>query len=137
MIVELDNKLKDRYYQLGKEINDNFEKMYNLDATLIKEYNKIYGYVINDNLIGFIHIQISYDEADIVNIVVDKNYRMIGIGSKLIDFSIKKHALKALNLEVKKNNPAVSFYEKLGFKIMRKIPNYYKDCDAYFMKKVI
>ncbi len=137
MIVEVDDKLKNDYYNLGKELNNDFIKMFNLDNILLNDYNKVYGYVIDDKLIGFIHLQISFDEADIVNIVVDKKFRKIGIGRKLIDYSIKKHAFKALNLEVKENNPAVAFYEKLGFKIMRKIPKYYKDLDAYFMKKVI
>ena len=137
MIHEVEELNKEDYYLLGKELNDNFIKMYNIDTVLMQNYNEIYGYFLDNKLIGFIHIIISFDEADIVNIIVNKDYRNLGIGSKLIDYCIEKHDLKALNLEVKENNPAVSFYEKKGFKIMRKIPNYYKDCDAYFMKKRI
>ena len=137
MIHELIEQDKEDYYLLGKELNDNFIKMYNINYVLMQDYNKIYGYYLDNKLIGFIHILISFDEADIINIVVNKEYRNLGIGSKLINYCIEKHQFKALNLEVKENNPAVSFYEKIGFKIMRKIPKYYKDADAYFMKKVI
>ena len=59
------------------------------------------------------------------------------VGSKLIDYCINKYHFKALNLEVNINNPAVLFYQNLGFKIVRKIPNYYNNSDAYFMKMII
>ena len=78
-----------------------------------------------------------FDEADIINIITCKQYRNQHIATKLIDYCIEKHNLKALNLEVNINNPAVNFYLKNGFKIIRKIPKYYNNDDAYFMKRVI
>ena len=92
---------------------------------------------IDNKLSGFIHIQQSFDEADIINIITCKQYRNQHIATKLIDYCIEKHNLKALNLEVNINNPAVNFYLKNGFKIIRKIPKYYNNDDAYFMKRVI
>ena len=137
MISEITLSYNDDYLRLGKELNNDFEKLFKLDDVLSKDYNKVYGYIENNKLLGFIHLQISIDEADIINIVVDEKYRRRHIASKLIDYSIKKHDLKALNIEVKENNPAVSFYQKIGFKTLRIIPRYYNDQDAYFMKKVI
>lgn len=137
MIGKVNEEYKDDYYHLGSKINDNFSHLFNLEQTLNKPYNYIYGYYENDKLLGFIHITLAIDEADIVNIVVDNYYRKKGIGKKLIEYTIKEHNLKALNLEVRQSNDAVNFYLKMGFKTLRTIPNYYHGEDAYFMKKVI
>lgn len=125
------------YNHLGHKLNENFSYLFNLEENINKPYNYIYGYFQNDKLIGFIHILLTIDEADIINIVVDDYYRKKGIGKKLIEYCIKKHDLKALNIEVRQSNEAVNFYQKMGFKMVRRIPNYYHDEDALFMKKVI
>lgn len=137
MIDRVSLDFKTDYDRLGYKLNSNFAYLFNLKETLNKPYNYIYGYYEDNILVGFIHIILTSNEADIINIVVDDYYRKKGIGSKLIDYCLKKHDLKALNLEVKENNSAVDFYKKLGFKIVRKIPKYYHDQDALFMKKVI
>ena len=137
MIDKISLDYENDYYHLGSKLNDNFTYLFNLEQTLNKPYNYIYGYFENNKLLGFIHIILTIDEADIVNIVVDDYYRKKGIGKKLVEYIIKKFNLKALNLEVRQSNDAVNFYQKMGFKIIRKIPNYYHNEDAYFMKKVI
>ena len=137
MINKISNEYENDYYHLGSKLNDNFRYLFNLEQTIDKPFNYIYGYFENDKLLGFIHIVLTVDEADIINIVVDNYYRKNGIGKKLIEYTIKKHSLKGLNLEVRKSNDAINFYLKIGFKILRTIPNYYRDEDAYFMKKVI
>ena len=86
----------DEYNHLGYTLNKNFSYLFNLEETINKPYNYIYGYYENDKLIGFIHILLTIDEADIVNIIVDDYYRKKGIGKKLIEYTIKKHHLKAL-----------------------------------------
>ena len=81
---------------------------------------------------------ISFDEADIVDIIVQKEYRNQGIGSSLINYSIKENKLKKLNLEVKESNiNAIRFYESLNFKKIRTIKKYYGNENAYFMIKMI
>ena len=137
MIDKVSLEYSDEYCHLGSKLNSNFSYLFNLEETINKPYNYIYGYFENDKLIGFIHIILSIDEVDIINIIVDNYYQKRGIGKKLIEYTIKKHHLKALNLEVRESNDAVIFYQKMGFKIVRKIPKYYRNEDAYFMKKVI
>lgn len=137
MISKISEEYKLDYYHLGSKLNDNFSYLFNLEETINKPYNYIYGYIENNKLIGFIHITSSFDEADIINIIVDDYYRKKGIGKKLIEYVIKRFKLKALNLEVRQSNPAVDFYKKMGFEIIRTISNYYRNEDAYFMKKVI
>ena len=137
MIDKIDLEYKLDYERLGSKISSNFSYMFDLEKTKELPYNFIYGYFENDKLLGFIHIIITGDEADIANIVVDEYYRYKGIASKLIDYVTQRYELKALNLEVRQSNDAVNFYIKNGFKIIREIPNYYQGENAYFMKKVI
>ena len=131
--------LNDSYYynELGLLINNDFTKLFNLEDVLKYDYNKIYVYEENGLILGFIHIKQSFEEADIINICVNKEHRRKKIGTKLINYVIKTDDIKELNIEVRKSNPAVLFYINNDFKIIREIPNYYGDEDAYFMKKTI
>ena len=137
MINKIDLEYNLDYERLGSKLNSNFSYLFNLKELQEKPYNYVYGYFDNNKLVGFIHILLAIDEADIVNIIVDEYYRHKGIATKLIDYVIKRFNLKSLNLEVRESNDAVNFYLKNGFSIIRKIPKYYKDEDAYFMQKVI
>jgi len=137
MINKLSIEYIGDYERLGYKLNENFSYLFNLKDVLEKPYNYIYGYFEKDRLVGFIHIVLLVDEADIINIVVDDFYRRKGIATKLINYVTKRFDLKALNLEVRESNDAINFYLKNGFEIVRTIPKYYKDEDAKFMKKVI
>ena len=63
------------YNKLGNELNDNFEKLFDLEGLLNNKYNKILGYYESNILRGFIHITMSFEVFDIVNIIVQKEYR--------------------------------------------------------------
>ena len=138
MIKEIDIGDKQSIYTLGKELNPKYISLYDIDE-ILKDKNQIfYGYYEDNNIIGFIHLTISFDEADIVNVIVQKQYRNQGIGSSLISHSIKENKLQKLNLEVKEsNNNAIKFYENLGFKKIRIIKNYYGNENAFFMVKML
>ena len=136
MIREINLNDITKYNELGQNLNHNFEKLFDLKKTLEHNYNKIYVYEDVD-ILGFIHIQISFDTADIINIVVDDKYQRKGIGTRLLDYAIKDNSLKEINIEVRTKSKAVIFYLNNNFKLIRTIPNYYSNDDAYFMKKVI
>lgn len=136
MIREINLNDITKYNELGQNLNHNFEKLFDLKKTLEHNYNKIYVYEDVD-ILGFIHIQISFDSADIINIVVDEKKQGLGIGSHLLNYAIKENNLKEINIEVRTKSKAVDFYLKNKFKIIRTIPKYYENDDAYFMKKVI
>ena len=136
MIRDININDKDIYYKLGHELNADFSTLFDLDKELSNKYNKIYVYELNNKIIGFIHVLISFDSADIINIIIDSKYRKKGYAKELIDYTVNKNNLKELNIEVRKSNEAVNFYLKLGFKTIREIPNYYHNENAYFMKKV-
>lgn len=94
---------------------------------------KIVGYIIAYNNKGFL---------DFNSIAVDKNYRNLGIGRRLMNVFLrksKKDGLKKACLEVKiTNKKAVSFYKKLGFEIKKTLKRFYKDGrNAYRMEMPI
>ena len=137
MINKIDIKDSDSFYKLGKELNDNFNNLYNLDELLKSKYDFIYGYYIDDNLVGFIHINKLYENMDIVNIVVSKEYRNKGIGTKLLNYTVDNYKdINNIMLEVREsNNTAIDFYKKNNFKIINVRKKYYGNEDALIMKR--
>lgn len=71
------------------------------------------------------------DEVSIVSLAVDKEYRNIGIATRLINSLIdysKANGYHCISLEVKVDNiGAYLLYEKLGFTTRRIRPKYYED----------
>ncbi|MEM4559736.1 MAG: N-acetyltransferase [Acidilobaceae archaeon] len=77
----------------------------------------------------------------LVSIAVRAPYRRMGIGSKLLEETIRVlrevYNVDSIYLEVRvSNEPAIRLYEKFGFKKARIIKGYYSDGeDAYIMVK--
>ncbi|WFD11874.1 N-acetyltransferase [Tepidibacter hydrothermalis] len=85
-----------------------------------------------ENIKGFISI---INNEFIGALFVDVNYQGLGIGSKLIDYVIKKY--EKLNLAVyKENEKAVKFYANKGFKIIKEQKNEDSGFKEYIMKKL-
>lgn len=125
-------------YKLGAQLNINYAKLNKLDDIVNDNNQKVYVYIINNNVVGFLHITISFDEADIVDIITSEEYRNHGIGNRLISYVIKDNNLKKINLEVRESNKiAIEFYQKMNFKKVRIIKKYYGTEDAFFMVKEI
>ena len=109
------------------------------------ESNNSYFFVaknISGEIVGFAGIKIILDEADIMNIVVKKDFRNNGIGSLLLDYLIsysKSINLKTITLEVNEINiPAIKLYEKFNFEKLGIRKKYYNGKnDAIIMSKKI
>lgn len=107
------------------------------------ESNNSYFFVaknISGEIVGFSGIKIILDEADIMNIVVKKDFRNNGIGSLLLDYLIsysKSINLKTITLEVNEINiPAIKLYEKFAFSKLGIRKKYYNgENDAIIMRK--
>ena len=89
-----------------------------------------YKALFNNVIVGFVIGQIS-DEINIVSIAVNKDYRNLGIATKLIK-KLEEYAednnISNISLEVAYTNiTAYLLYQKLGFKIRRTRKNYYAD----------
>ena len=110
----------------------------------LKCSNSFFKVAKNDNneIIGFAGFKVIIDEADIMNVVVKKIYRHIGIGSFLLDnlISYAKYLnLKTINLEVNESNSsAICLYNKFGFEKLGIRKKYYDGVnDAIIMNKKI
>lgn len=97
--------------------------------------------VEQEQVIGYVGSQAVLDAADMMNIAVHPAYRRQGIAERLVQelvAQLKQKGINSLALEVRASNaPAISLYEKLGFKQVGRRPGYYRNPkeDAYIMRK--
>ena len=164
-----DETLTPVYYQLSQAENEKFkrseikiEKANIEDLSLIYELEKnnitvnsmsenqiervlnnenyiVLKAVIENEIAGFVILQKS-DELNIDSIAVKKEFRNLGIATKLIEKAsgyAKENYISTLSLEVSYNNvTAYLLYKKLGFVERRTRKNYYIDgSDAIEMIK--
>lgn len=128
----------DEINKLGIKLNKEFIKLFHIDN--LNKNEKIYVYKENNVVLGFIHIAINYETADILNIIVDEKHREHNIGTILIDYMITdlpKNVQKIM-LEVDENNtPAINIYYKFNFEIISTRNNYYGNKKALVMERTI
>ena len=117
-----------------------------LSKNILKEdiKNKNYNYLVaksNDGkIIGYIGISYVIDSADIISIVVHKDYTQKGIATLLLQeiFAFaKENNIQKIMLEVRSSNlPAQKLYEKHGFKQIAIRKKYYDNTeDALIYEK--
>lgn len=117
-----------------------------LSKNILKEdiKNKNYNYLVAKNndgkIIGYIGISYVLDSADIISIVVHKDYTQKGIATLLLQeiFAFaKENNIQKIMLEVRRSNiPAQKLYEKHGFKQIAIRINYYDNTeDALIYEK--
>lgn len=92
----------------------------------------------DEQIAGYIVFWVMFDEAQILNVVVDLPYRGLGYAQNMISRAIQvatKKEAKRLTLEVRKGNlPAIQLYQKMGFTIQQIRKQFYSNGDdAYFM----
>ena len=97
---------------------------------------------LEDNVIGYIIYSTVLDEAEIINIVIDRKFQQQKYGKYLFEKTINeliKKDIKTIYLEVgQNNNSAINLYLKYGFIIYNKRINYYKNKEtAILMKKIV
>ena len=129
----------ERFNELGLLVNSNFSNIYKLVDIIDSQFDDVYGYYVNNRLVAFIHISKLYETMDIVNIVVDVDYRKNGIATRLISFVESLYDdIDNIMLEVNENNKnAISLYKKCGFEVINKRKNYYGSDTALIMKRVV
>jgi len=103
------------------------------------------GFIVAENegeIVGYTIGQPKNNGAEIISLAVNPGWRRKEIGTiltnSLIDY-FKKKGLRKIFLHVRTRNKAgISFYQNLGFKILKTIKNYYRNGDdAYLMKRKI
>jgi ribosomal-protein-alanine N-acetyltransferase len=83
----------------------------------------------SDNIVSFLIAQKLPDSVNLLLIATKSQYKNKGFATMLVKklFSVCDEKIW---LEVRKDNPAVEFYEKLGFKLLYERKNYYKDVSS-------
>ena len=72
---------------------------------------------IDEKIVAYAGAWISFNEAEVMNVAVDENFRGQGIGSSFIKFVRENYPQKILRLEAEHENlKAVQTYKNFGFK---------------------
>lgn len=122
--------------KLGILANENFTNVYNIREILDKDYEFIYVYEEDNNVLGFIQIEKHFEVLDLINIAVSEDTRRKGIASKLIQYIIDNVEHERFLLEVNSNNTsAIKLYQKFNFKEINIRKNYYSNGDAIIMER--
>lgn len=95
----------------------------------------------DDKVLGFVLIEETPYDFDILEIVVDQELRGRGIGTMLmkrvLDYAKLTHKEKTTLEVASDNKSAISFYEKFGFSQISVRKNYYKNGnDALIFQKI-
>jgi len=120
-LIELENTLFHppfSYENLEKEVSDN-------------EFSSVYVVEEGPIFLGFSILWILFEQAQVVQIGVDKAFQNRGYGKSLMKKMIddaKKNGCEVMSLEVRVSNiPARSFYETFGFRQAALRRLYYRD----------
>lgn len=123
-------------HEISKCLTTDFDDFWNvniLESELKNEFSKYIIAKLNDEIVGFAGVIDTVDQLEITNIVVKKNFRKKGIGSKLLENLImlaKEAGKEKISLEVNSTNlPAIKLYEKNGFKNVGFRKKYYNNKD--------
>ena len=105
-----------------------FQQLYNMGIGFLVAEEE--GYVI-----GYVLFWLKYEnQGHIISIAVDKNYRRLKAGTRLLVKAISILSLLKIDtiyLEVNENNTgAIEFYKSFKFKEDRRVPNYYTNGDG-------
>ena len=136
MIRKANIKDKEDIIRLGNLVNHNFSSVYDMDEYFSNDYNVIYLDIENRKIVGMIMAIILYESCEVLNIVVEDNFRRKGIASNLMDTLISEFSenIEILTLEVDVNNKnAIKLYQKFGLEIINTRKDYYENSDAYLM----
>lgn len=126
----------DEINRIGSLIKDDFNNIYDIANFVNYDYGKIFVYTVESKIVGFIQIEIHFEDIDIINIAVDKGYQNKGIATSLITHIANNIPGDFIKLEVKASNiSAIKTYEKNGFKEIHRRKKYYGEEDAIIMER--
>ena len=92
-------------------------------------------------VVGYVGAQVSFEEADMMNVAVHPDHRRKGIAEAVIQeliAQLKQRQCEGLSLEVRASNtPAITLYEKMEFIQVGLRKNYYRNPkeDALILRK--
>ena len=93
------------------------------------------------NVVGYAFVQWCLDEGNLCNVCTDEKFRHLGVATRILNImhdEAKAKGVTVMLLEVNERNlGAIALYEKLGYKVLYKRPNYYGSDSALIMQKTI
>ncbi len=124
LISELENSFSFVLSNVLEDINNN-------------PFSRYVAYIEDKKIVGYINYYLIYDRCEIANFNVLQAYQNKGIGTKLIKYVINylNGKINNITLEVRKDNPAIRLYEKMGFKKVAERKGYYRGIDGVLMEK--
>lgn len=129
---ELINVLENTFidYFKNNQINKDFKQ---------NIFSKYFIYKEKSNIISFVNYYDLYDRFEIAYIEVKKEFRNKQIGSKMLEYLIKKGKEKNIlniTLEVNVENEfAIKLYSKYDFRKVSIRKKYYDGIDGYLMER--
>lgn len=135
----------DTIIKIDKQANKTPWSLYDYEESFKNPNHYCIGYKIEEKLIGFCVYGLVLDEAEILQIVIDKDSHGKGHGYQLLNHIsniLKKQKASQIFLEVMLGNShAINLYHKSGFNIVGRRKNYYrvdgKNIDAILMAKTL
>jgi ribosomal-protein-alanine N-acetyltransferase len=123
-------------FEIEKEVflNDSFALnkkalKYHLQRNIvfkIEVENKTAGYILWLNRKKYFRLY---------SLAISTKFQNQGLAKKLLDYSFEHLKEKSFSLEVRVSNiAAIKLYEKFGFKIKKRLENYYENEDGYLMQ---
>ena len=92
-------------------------------------HNYIYVLLCESVVIGFVALTQSYDQAELQNFSIHRDYQNLGYGKRLLDFAFQHLSRddKTIFLEVRVSNfTAIRLYHNLGFEEIGNRRDYYQ-----------
>ena len=132
-MVNIKNLRESEYYKILKIENHLFDNK--MSYKELKSFTNQVSFKIwkieMDQIIGYVYFFHIKDEVEIIKIGINKSHQRQNYGSLLIE-KIKKLKIKKIYLEVSaKNNKAINFYLKHGFKKIGKRNGYYTEKNKF------
>jgi ribosomal-protein-alanine N-acetyltransferase len=111
-----------------------------LDALIKTERDRFFVAVEDEKVVGYAVATASRKDGHLVSVAVNPPCRRRGIGTALLSAVTRRlveERVHEIHLEVRKGNrAAMSFYERMGFRIFSEITHYYSDGeDAWVLKR--
>jgi len=146
-ISSLKNKIRNELFAISdRNINNTrFYNDNNFDSDLVKKMYQIWiikscedpsttilTAEYKNKIVGFITFSHGHEGISTIGLVaIDKNYQRLGIGKSIMNECLylcyKQKKISRISVATQLNNqPAIKFYERLGFKVLRKSNWYHK-----------
>jgi len=115
-------------------------------AHLLTDYNSISLVAKMDSsavgfIIGTVYMERKSSAGHILTIDVSPAYRRKGVAERLlkeIETIFRERGVKASHLEVREDNvAALKLYQKLGYVIVGRLRNYYRNAHGIYLRKVL